>query len=515
MPFALECTQNEALPKLAWLARVDRREQVARVVHGAALEKGDGWLVEGVWDGPFGQGDFHQSENFFGSGIRLVGEEVHFVPSTASIDRLLYCEHQGQALVSNSLILMLAATGATLDDDHDYWRECLSIIKGVDRHDRRFAVRHPTLEHLEQVFYENIIISREPTRHELRIRRHRIDSFEDYVGSLQQILGGILRNMADPARRFALRGYSTLSCGYDSAAVAVIMRGLGVNEAFTGHPVRQPLEPLLPRGWKEDARGIGRHLGLTVHWLDDRRQGISQDELYYLCTNYPKHHSGHWSELSFHSMAQHIAQSGRLGVVFTGNHGDTVWDVNTPERHLAEHIRRGCLTGLNQTEIRLHAGYITVPVPFIWAHEVLKIRQVTLSPEMAPWRLGNGYDRPIPRRLLEEAGVPRQLFGFEKKFICARAMWPVNPSLRRRFLRHLRRRHGLPFWMVYLEYLKHLALTKAALKRFWGIELARKENLFLKPEVDLFYHMVHWATAQMAGRAAARLGLEYPARAGR
>jgi hypothetical protein len=511
MPFRLEYSLNPLLPKLAWLARVDRGPQVVAVTHGAAVETRPDWLVEGVWDGDFGQGGFHRAENFFGSGIRLEGDEVHFVPSTASIDRLLYCEYQGQALVSNSLILMLAATGASLSDQEDYWRECLSIIKGVDRYDRRFAVAHPRLSHLEQVFYENIVISDQPTRYELRLRRHQIDDFAQYVGSLKVILGRIQQNYQDRGRRYPFLGYTTLSVGYDSAAVSVLVRGLGITEAFTGHPVRQPLEALLPGGWKEDARDIGEVLGLTVHELDDRRESITEDELFYLCTNYPKHHSGHWSELSFHSMARHITASGKLGVVFTGNHGDTVWDVNTPERHLAEHIRRGCLTGLNQTEIRLHAGYVTVPVPFIWAHEILKIRQVTLSAEMAPWRLGNDYDRPIPRRLLEEAGVPRQAFGFEKKFICARAMWPVNPRLRRRFLRHLRQEHGLPFWLVYLEFAKHLALTKAVLKRCFGRELARKENLFLDPREDLFYHMVHWGTREMARRAAAALGRDYPA----
>jgi hypothetical protein len=33
---------------------------------------------------------------------------------------------------------------------------------------------------------------------------------------------------------------------------------------------------------------------------------------------------------------------------------------------------------------------------------------------MAPWRLGVLYDRPIPRRIAEEAGVPREYFGQKK-----------------------------------------------------------------------------------------------------
>ena len=33
---------------------------------------------------------------------------------------------------------------------------------------------------------------------------------------------------------------------------------------------------------------------------------------------------------------------------------------------------------------------------------------------MRPWSVGGGYDRPIPRRIAEEAGVPRQHFGQRK-----------------------------------------------------------------------------------------------------
>ena len=33
---------------------------------------------------------------------------------------------------------------------------------------------------------------------------------------------------------------------------------------------------------------------------------------------------------------------------------------------------------------------------------------------MKPWQLGNKYDRPIPRRIVEEAGVSREMFGIAK-----------------------------------------------------------------------------------------------------
>jgi hypothetical protein len=36
---------------------------------------------------------------------------------------------------------------------------------------------------------------------------------------------------------------------------------------------------------------------------------------------------------------------------------------------------------------------------------------------MRPWRVGGNYDRPIPRRLVEEAGVPRRAYAREKRAI--------------------------------------------------------------------------------------------------
>jgi hypothetical protein len=34
---------------------------------------------------------------------------------------------------------------------------------------------------------------------------------------------------------------------------------------------------------------------------------------------------------------------------------------------------------------------------------------------MLPWTLGTGYDRPVPRRLAEEAGIARDSFGIRKR----------------------------------------------------------------------------------------------------
>ncbi|MGH7793073.1 MAG: hypothetical protein ACREOB_12235, partial [Thermodesulfobacteriota bacterium] len=42
------------------------------------------------------------------------------------------------------------------------------------------------------------------------------------------------------------------------------------------------------------------------------------------------------------------------------------------------------------------------------------IHPINRSPEMKPWCVVGNYDRPIARRIVEEAGVPRELFGNRK-----------------------------------------------------------------------------------------------------
>ena len=74
-------------------------------------------------------------------------------------------------------------------------------------------------------------------------------------------------------------------------------------------------------------------------------------------------------------------------------------------------MRRSDLGGHGFSEFRLVVGFIQLPFPYLGARQMQDILEITESSEMDPWRLGNGYDRPISRRIAEEAGVPRQLFG--------------------------------------------------------------------------------------------------------
>jgi hypothetical protein len=138
------------LPRLAWLASLELGGGILSVFHGSAVELHDEWMVEGVWDGDFDRGDFHRSENFFGSGIRIEDDRVYFVASSALVDRLFYCFHREKMLISNSLILLLAFTGARLNRNHNYRAECRSILKGIKGYTKEFTILHDEIKRFYQ-----------------------------------------------------------------------------------------------------------------------------------------------------------------------------------------------------------------------------------------------------------------------------------------------------------------------------------------------------------------------------
>ena len=103
----------------------------------------------------------------------------------------------------------------------------------------------------------------------------------------------------------------------------------------------------------------------------------------------------------------------RQSVLFTGVYGGVVW--NRWNKKATPYIVSQDCTGSSLYEFRLRVGFVHVPVPFLGCVQHPSIHKISNSKQMQPWMLGNTYDRPIPRRILEEKGVDRNLFGQTKK----------------------------------------------------------------------------------------------------
>lgn len=492
------------LPRLAWVSSLDLKTFTeVSVFHGSSVECRDTWMIEGVWDGDFSTGNFHKAENVFGSGIKIDGERVYFVSSCALVDHLFYCRDGERFLVSNSLVVLLGYTGAALDDTHDYHHESTSIAKGIRDYKKEFLVIHPEIERFYQVFYENIVVTKDGIAFEMKNGLHEITSFEQYYALLWKTLSRIKANYQDPERTIPLSAFTTLSSGYDSTAVTCLAKHFGVETCFTVKKSASWMQ------WSskystDDGALAAQELNLNVVYVDSSSSSISEDELFFLSTNYGKSKdSAVYNEIAFFSMAGYIERHCSGAVLFTGYHGDKVWDINTPEEFFGQDLAQSNGANFGFSEIRLKSGFINVAVPFILARNIRSLVAVSRSDEMKPWSLDNDYDRPIARRIAESSGVPREAFGMQKKGV-ARHYYrlPKSDALRGAFLRYIKKQYNIDSWFVYNNHILNqitYVLQKVFCRVFRPASKHRRATS-LWPDLDIGFFMWIWATNLLSER---------------
>ena len=485
-------------PKLGWVASFDRTQNHLQVMHGESVEVNDGWCVEGVWDGEFDQGEFHLSENFFGSGVAVLPDKLVFAPSCATVDRICYCEIRNCVVVANSLLLLLSAIDGRLID-RCYKNEINSIRNGLDRFERKIPVDHSEVDYVQQVIHENLVLSGNEIRFESRSKRHNLNSFEDYEGRLKQVLKQILSNIESPRRRKKITTYSTISRGYDSTAVTALVKDLGVDTGFTC-PRSNSLGWMGKSASSDDGTPIAKALGMnTIHIGTGKSVDHETETLLLAGTALAP-------EVVFHDMCNHVEKLDDAAVVFTGYHGDKMWDVSTSGRYISDQIVRGDISGIGLTEARLKSGFINVPITFIFARDIEDIVRISNSTEMQAWRMNNSYDRPIPRRILELAGVPRKLFGVRKKAVLNNDIFPMSRELKREYIDYLRQ--GTNWSRAYVRAME--LLQTASYYQIRASAYLRPKNAKswksvrflsqLKPESRRFSWAVNRACLQLAKR---------------
>ena len=204
-----------------------------------------------------------------------------------------------------------------------------------------------------------------------------------------------------------------------------------------------------------------------------------------------------YNEIAHASMAAHIEQHCSAAVLFTGYHGDKVWDIDTPEEFLGEELAQKTGANFGFSEIRLKSGFINVAVPFILARNIRSIVAISRSEEMKPWSLHNDYDRPIARRIAETSGVPREAFGMRKKGVAQHYYrLPKSRTFRRLFLQYFKKQYNLNPWFVYTNHILNQAafvLQKVVLRTFRPQYKHRQSTTFW-PGLDISFLMWIWAT---------------------
>jgi hypothetical protein len=487
---AIDCPR---FPKLAWIAEVIRTNGVVVLYHGPSVEIREKFFIEGVWNGPFDNGDFGETDCVFGSGGIVGHESIRFVASASTVDCLYYTDSKSAVTVSNSLPLILAYTGDSLDPKcREYAIICDSVLDGIDSYRRDV----PTVKGvIQRSMYRNLDVFEDRICESDKNMPPRFESFKDYRNYRQDNYALMAANARDKCRSFPLEIWSTQSKGYDSTAINAMASTYGLDKVFTVTRAKSKfhlahkLAVTLP---DDDGTEICQALGIASISINRRAFADSFDEEYlYYCA---RHHN---QDVNLKEISKHISN---VGILLTGVHGEILCSKDpfvAPPLMEDCTIKRLDVAGHGLGELRLVIGFIQVPLPFIGAMRKADIVKITESSEMDPWRLGNTYDRPIARRIAEEAGLPRHMFGQSKMgsvVIFSRPSIPYSKDLRGEFFKYMAdakvmRKYQMLTWPI-VRWINSILMLKSE-QRFAVVHYA--ERVISKMLRRQFHFKLMWS----------------------
>jgi rhodanese-related sulfurtransferase len=366
------------------------------VYHGEWVETGKKFFFEGTWNGKYEELNFHSSYSFMGSGGVVNPKGKLIICSPCHTTECVYgYKQKDELLFSNSIPFILEMVGDELDPYYlDYENDALSISDGIYKYINKLTTKKG---YIDVYYYCNLEIEADLGIHKYeKPEPPHFKSYKDYYNFLYENLKGIAENAASNKRKTKYDPIVFCSNGYDSAACAALGREIGCKEAVV----------------YESKKGYRSDSGIEIVKYLGYKNIFEKKENDYLNYNFAEEFiSSGEIGTSIYFAASEKELKGKF--LLSGIHGDKVWDIHTP--YLGKDLIRSFYPDTAKTEFRLRVGFLNVILPFIGAQNVADINRISRSSEMLPWTLGNDYDRPIPRRILEEKGVPREAFGFSKE----------------------------------------------------------------------------------------------------
>jgi len=438
MRFEFQCIPD--LPQLAWAARLRKGDPAIQVFHGSAVEIRENVFFDGAWDGSFEDFAFHEASTVACAGAHIRDDHVVFAGPSHMGERFYSIRARGELLVSNSLAFLLALCGERLDPEYPhYYLDFLNVLRvGIKVKEKRLRLLGPGFVEMHDCCNLRIDPDLTQTRLEKPVGPPPRD-FLSYRSFLERALQGVIANAGHVRRRYCYRPVTMLSQGYDSTAISALASKAGCREAVT-------FRRSGGRSGYEDDSGaaIAVWLGLNIteyERMDFERLPQFRPEEFYID---PEGNDRHLTV-----MEQQLAGS----LLLSGKDADNIWPrpggrhwgvLSETGRSWLQDLHMFNLGGRGLTEFRIRAGFVHFPPGTSGAVHGPVIHAIGRSREMKPWSLGGRYDKPIPRRIAEEAGVPRHLFGQKKK---GGPAWPVSASTT--WIGKVRRNLGrVPAWRM-------------------------------------------------------------------
>lgn len=409
----VDLARSAGMPRQAWLAV--RRGPSLAVLAGDGVGATDGAIYEGGWALTEGPGALDPAGIHLGSGVVWGhGGDPTLVSPSHALEAVWTAETAAGTFGSNSLALLVAAICPA---GIDVWRARVairSVEEGVNGY-RREVHRSPGLRICRFVNAFVILPESGAPLERQQLHSPTFDGYAGYLRFLRTALGEALASHGGGMTVY-------LSRGYDSPAVAVLAREAG--------PVEAICIDRTATGEADDGREIAARLGIPSRLVvrKSRESRVMRGETWALALETIE--PGDFEQVfeffngvGISEECQRVDDGLVAGrAVLSGWYGDTIWGLDgEPNSVLGRALGSSIAGGFG--EYRLRTGFMHVPVPAFGFRAAAAIRAISASAEMVPWRVGGGYDRPIPRRIVEEAGVPRDAFGTRKQFTATK---PAN-----------------------------------------------------------------------------------------
>jgi hypothetical protein len=391
----LEFDRVEKLPSHAWAATLSADAARVCAVGGdnVSFDPSSNVVWEGLTLHP--GAPIRDAEHHFGltSGCAAIDGALFVWTPGHCFDRIFIVQNERGVFASNSLPFALRVSGGRLKPNHIHYPWYLGRISEHAQTVPILGGRLTILANANATLRNGSAISvapkdPSPEFHDFRSYLARMHAFIDEVAAAN------LHQAGGPYTPI-----TSISTGYDSPAASVLSLRMGTRQALSFVDARG--------GGNDSGEEIGRCLGLSVTTAsrtDYQRSGWEAERLFYVY--------GLPEDISFYAFRNELGRR----LLFTGLQGDTMWAKSTNSLGAEWSWDPG---GATLQEFRLRTGFVHLPPAFFgWRHQV-ELQRISNSEEMSLWTLGTEYDRPVPRRIVEEQGVKRQLFGMTKMAVTA------------------------------------------------------------------------------------------------
>lgn len=303
--------------------------------------------------------------------------------------------------LSNSLPFVLSRADANLSADYmDYQRDLCSGMFGLDCQ----IESSPLSNGLKLEYFRccNLIITPNlEIKKENRCSGLEFKSFDDYLKKVRNILSLIKENAKDPGRIKPYGMLTTISRGYDAPATSALVKEIGCDRALTFNR---------PEHYAADSGAdIAKILGYgTIMECDafKYKEENNLDEAENMVT-------GDVGPDLLGCYRNEFADS----LLFLGTRGDSLWErdhanVNDRQIFTAGNTLQQCCHSDSETCFEVNA--VCVHLPMIGADRWSDLARISIGKDLKTYSTGNGYDRPIARKILEDKGVDGKMFGQKK-----------------------------------------------------------------------------------------------------